>query len=55
MQVTTARTTNLGYAIALDEPAQGVRTLQNVVLSELPGVTFAVITLVYVLTALIGI
>ena len=54
MQATTAARTNLDYLNEQTEQSGGIRALQNVVLSELPGVTFAAITLLYVLTALIG-
>jgi hypothetical protein len=54
MQATTAARTNLDYLNQQNEQGAGIRALQNVVLSELPGVTFAAITLLYVLTALIG-
>ena len=54
MQATTAARTNLDYLNENVETGSGIRAFQNIVLSELPGVTFAAITLLYVLTALIG-
>jgi len=64
MEATTARIriANLGYATEREEPARGVRTLQNnAVLSELPGMAYAVVTVlaavasvVYVLSGIVG-
>jgi len=53
MDAVTATRSNLDYLNEKSEPTTGFRALQNVLLSELPGVTFAAITLVYVLSALI--
>ncbi len=54
MQVTsTINSTNakpINYSI---EPTASVRALQNTVLSELPGIAFAVLTLVYVVSSLV--
>ena len=49
----TVNPSNLGYVNGHNEPSIGVRALQNVLLSELPGVTFAVLTLVYVVASLV--
>ena len=53
MDAVTATPTNLDYLNEKSEPTSGIRALQNALLSELPGVTFAAITLVYVVSALI--
>ncbi len=54
MQATSAiNSTNAQYINYQNEPTASVRALQNAVLSELPGVAFAVLTLVYVVTALV--
>ncbi len=54
MQVTsTINSTNakpFNYNI---EPTASVRALQNIVLSELPGIAFAVLTLVYIVSSLV--
>ncbi len=36
-----------------NEPTASVRALQNSVLSELPGIAFAVLTLVYIVSSLV--
>ncbi len=54
MQVTsTINSTNAQYINYQSDPTSSVRALQNAVLSELPGVMFAVLTLVYVVTSLV--
>ena len=54
MQVTsTINSTNAQYINYQNEPTSSVRVLQNAVLSDLPGMTFAVLTLVYIVAALV--
>jgi hypothetical protein len=53
MQANTAAQKNFGFVNETAEPSSSVRALQNVVLSELPGVAFAVLTLVYLFTSLV--
>ena len=54
MQVTsTINRTNAQYVNYQDEPSTSIGALQNAVLSELPGVTFAVLTLVYIVASLV--
>jgi hypothetical protein len=54
MQVTsTINRTNAQYINYQNESTSSIRALQNVVLSEFPGVTFAVLTLVYIVASLV--
>lgn len=54
MQATsTINSTNVQYVNYRNEPTSSIRALQNVALSELPGVMFAVLTLVYVVASLV--
>jgi hypothetical protein len=54
MQVTsTINRTNAQYINYQNEPTSSVRAFQNVVLSQLPGVTFALLTLVYIVASLV--
>ena len=54
MQVTsTIDSTNAKPFNYQTEPTASVRALQNTVLSELPGIAFAVLTLVYVVSSLV--
>jgi hypothetical protein len=54
MQVTsTINSSNAPYINYRNEPTSGVRALQNNLLTELPGAMFAVLTLVYIVSALI--
>ena len=54
MQVTsTINSSNAQYVNYQNEPTSSVRALQNAFLSELPGVTFAVLTLVYIVASLV--
>jgi hypothetical protein len=50
---TTANQTRVQFVSEYTEPSTSVRALQNVVLSQLPGVTFAILTLVYVVSSLV--
>ena len=50
---TTVNQTRVQFASEYTEPSTSVRALQNVVLSQLPGVTFAILTLVYVVASLV--
>jgi hypothetical protein len=50
---TTANQTRVQFVSEYAEPSTSVRALQNVVLSQLPGVTFAILTLVYVVASLV--
>jgi hypothetical protein len=50
---TTANQTRVQFVSEYTEPSTSVRALQNVVLSQLPGVTFAILTLVYVVASLV--
>ena len=55
MQVTsTINSSNAQYVSYQNEPTSSVRALQNSFLTELPGVAFAVLTLVYIVTSLVG-
>jgi len=54
MQVTsTINSTDVQYINYRNEPTTSVRALQNTVLSELPGIAFAVLTLVYIVSSLV--
>jgi hypothetical protein len=53
MQANSATQRNYGFVNEVSETSSGVRALQNAVLSELPGVAFAVLTLVYLFTSLV--
>ena len=54
MQVTsTINSTNAQNVNYRNEPSASIRVLQNNILSELPGIAFAVLTLVYVVSALV--
>ena len=54
MQVTsTINQTNAQYIKYQDEPTASVRARQNAFLTELPGIAFAVLTLVYVVASLV--
>ena len=49
----TATQRKVNYTAAKPEPAFGLNAYQNAVLSELPGATFALITLAYVVLSFI--
>jgi hypothetical protein len=53
---TTANRTNVGLNQDVERVGSGVavRAAQNALLSELPGVTFAFLTLAYVVFSLVG-
>ena len=54
---TTADRTNAGLdqvVVERVESGEAVRVVQNALLSELPGVTFAFLTLAYVVFSLMG-
>ncbi len=54
MQATsTINSTNTNYIHTQDERTIGTRVLENSVLTELPGIVFAVLTLVYIVTSLV--
>jgi hypothetical protein len=54
MQVTsTINSTSAQYVNYQNEPTASIRALQNAYLSELPGVMFAVLTLVWVVASLV--
>lgn len=54
MQVTsTINRTDAQYFKYQTEPTATARALENAILSELPGVAFAVLTLVWVVSSLI--
>jgi hypothetical protein len=54
MQVTsTLNTTNAKYVSYRNDSQASIGALQNAVLTELPGVAFAVLTLVYIVSSLI--
>lgn len=54
MQVTsTIDSTNAKQFNYKTEPTASVRALQNSVLTELPGIAFAVLTLVWVVSSLV--
>ena len=56
MQATsTINSTNAQYVNYQNEPASSIGALQNAFLSELPGVTFAILTLVYIVATLVRI
>lgn len=50
----TATQARLTYYNTVDEPTAGIRTLRNSILSELPGITFAVITLAWIVLSFAG-
>ena len=50
---TTVNQTRVQFVSEYSEPSTSVRALQNIVLSQLPGVTFAILTLVYVVASLV--
>ena len=53
MQATTVNSANAQFVNLQKESTSSVRALQNAFLSELPGVTFALLTLVYVVSSLV--
>jgi hypothetical protein len=53
MQATTINSTNAQFVNYQKESTSSVRALQNAFLTELPGVTFAVLTLVYIVASLV--
>jgi hypothetical protein len=52
MQMTAINRTNAQY-VNYQNPTSSIGALQNAFLSELPGVTFAVLTLVYIVASLV--
>jgi hypothetical protein len=50
---TTINSTDAKHINYRNEPTASVRALQNTVLSELPGIAFAVLTLVYIVSSLV--
>jgi hypothetical protein len=53
MQATTLKSTNAQFVNYQKDSSAGLRALQNAFLSELPGMTFAVLTLIYVVSSLV--
>ncbi len=50
----TSTQPKINYFAEKAEPGFGLRAYQNAVLSELPGATFALITLAYIVLSFIG-
>ena len=53
MQATTIYSANTQIATEKEGSSSSIRALQNSFLTELPGVAFALLTLVYVVSSLI--
>jgi hypothetical protein len=50
---TTINSTDANHINYRNEPTASVRVLQNAILTELPGIAFAVLTLVYIGSSLV--
>ena len=53
MQATTIQPTQAHFVSDHKESTSSIRALHNALLTELPGVAFAVLTLVYVVSSLV--